>query len=60
MGLPQLLARLDVKKRQGEENYREQQHRQILHRRSRSSGRLAPAKVLAEGAASKQDGTLSG
>jgi DNA-nicking Smr family endonuclease len=25
-GLPQLLASLDVEKRQGEENYREQQH----------------------------------
>jgi hypothetical protein len=33
-GLPQLLACLDVKKRQGEENYREQQHRYILHRSS--------------------------
>ena len=31
MGLPQLLARLDVEKRQGEENYREQQHHHILH-----------------------------
>ncbi|MGA2352603.1 MAG: hypothetical protein ABSF70_19375 [Terracidiphilus sp.] len=30
-GLPQLLAGLDVKKRQTEENYREQQHRYILH-----------------------------
>jgi hypothetical protein len=30
-GLPQLLARLDVEKRQAEENYREQQHRYILH-----------------------------
>jgi hypothetical protein len=26
-GLPQLLASLDVEKRQAEENYREQQHR---------------------------------
>jgi hypothetical protein len=33
-GLPQLLACLDVEKRQGEENYREQQHRYILHRSS--------------------------
>jgi hypothetical protein len=31
MGLPQLLASLDVEKRQAEENYREQQHRYILH-----------------------------
>jgi hypothetical protein len=30
-GLPQLLTRLDVKKRQAEENYREQQHPYILH-----------------------------
>jgi hypothetical protein len=36
-GLPQLLAALDVEKRQGEENYREQQHRYILHRSSRIS-----------------------
>jgi hypothetical protein len=36
-GLPQLLASLDVEKRQGEENYREQQHRYILHRSSRIS-----------------------
>jgi hypothetical protein len=33
-GLPQLLASLDVEKRQAEENCREQQHRYILHRRS--------------------------
>jgi hypothetical protein len=33
-GLPQLLASLDVEKRQAEENYREQQHRYILHSRS--------------------------
>jgi hypothetical protein len=31
-GLPQLLAGLDVEKRQGEEDYREQQHPKILHR----------------------------
>jgi hypothetical protein len=31
MGLPQLLAGLDVEKRQGEENYGEQQHDCILH-----------------------------
>jgi hypothetical protein len=36
-GLPQLLACLDVEKRQAEENYREQQHRYILHRSSRTS-----------------------
>jgi hypothetical protein len=34
MGLPQLLAGLDVAKRQAEENYREQQHRYILHSKS--------------------------
>jgi len=37
-GLPQLLTGLDVKKRHAEENYREQQHRQILHRISRNLG----------------------
>jgi hypothetical protein len=42
MGLPQLLAGLDVEERQGEENDREQQHGCILHGRSRSSGRVAP------------------
>jgi hypothetical protein len=36
-GLPQLLASLDVEKRQAEENYCEQQHRQILHCRSQLS-----------------------
>jgi hypothetical protein len=36
-GLPQLLAALDVEKRQGEEYGREQQHRYILHRGSLSS-----------------------
>jgi hypothetical protein len=36
-GLPQLLACLDVEERQGEENYREQQHRYILHRGSLDS-----------------------
>jgi hypothetical protein len=36
-GLPQLLAGLDVKKRQAEENYREQQHDSILHSNSRIS-----------------------
>src|SRR5580698_1386054 len=35
--LPQLLAGLDVKKRQAEENRREHQHRQILHRCARNS-----------------------
>jgi hypothetical protein len=44
-GLPQLLACLDVEKRQGEENYREQQHRYILHRRSRSSSRHPAGEV---------------
>jgi hypothetical protein len=30
--LPQLLARLDVEKRQAEKDYRKNQHRQVLHR----------------------------
>jgi len=34
IGLPQLLAGLDVEKRQDEENSGEQQHRYILHSRS--------------------------
>jgi hypothetical protein len=42
IGLPQLLASLDVKKRQAEENYREKQHRQILHRISRNSMNRRP------------------
>ena len=36
-GLPQLLAGLDVEKRQGEEDYGEQYHPKILHRGSRNS-----------------------
>jgi hypothetical protein len=36
-GLPQLLAGLDVEKRQREEYGREQQHRSILHRNSCTS-----------------------
>jgi hypothetical protein len=44
-GLPQLLTRLDVEERQAEENSREQQHRQILHGRSRSFIRQSPEKV---------------
>lgn len=32
IGLPQLLAGLDVEKRQDEENQREEKHCQILHR----------------------------
>jgi hypothetical protein len=44
-GLPQLLTCLDVQKRQAEENYREQQHRQILHGRSRNSIRQLPEKI---------------
>jgi len=36
--LPQLVACLDVEKRQAKENRREQQHRCILHRRSLISG----------------------
>jgi hypothetical protein len=39
------MARLDVKKRQGEENEREEQHRQILHSKSHSSGRNASGQV---------------
>jgi hypothetical protein len=48
-GLPQLLAGLDVEKRQDEENYREQQHHYILHRRSHSSrrrGALAAGQIF--------------
>jgi hypothetical protein len=41
-GLPQLLACLDVKKRQSEENYREQQHHYILHGRSLIFRRMTP------------------
>jgi hypothetical protein len=40
IALPQLLAGLDVQKRHGEENDREQHHRYILHRRSLSPSRL--------------------
>jgi hypothetical protein len=36
MPLPQPLTRLDVEKRQAEENRCEKQHRQILHRNSLS------------------------
>jgi hypothetical protein len=39
MGLPQLLACLDVKERHDKENYGEQQHQCILHRESLGSGR---------------------
>jgi hypothetical protein len=48
MGSPQLLAGLDVEKRQGEENYREQQHHYILHCNSRSFRRNAPVNILDE------------
>jgi hypothetical protein len=37
-GLPQLLASLDVEKRQGEEDSGEQQHPKILHCRAPSFG----------------------
>src|ERR1035441_1347931 len=47
-GLPQLLACLDVQERQGEENYRVEQHRQILHRGSRISRRIAPVSLRRE------------
>jgi hypothetical protein len=44
MGLPQLLACLDVEKRHGEENNGEEQHHSILHCKSlNSSGHLVPA-----------------
>jgi hypothetical protein len=36
-GLPQLLAGLDVEKRQGEEDNCKQQHRKILHFKSHNS-----------------------
>jgi hypothetical protein len=38
MGLPQLLACLDVKERHGKEDNGEQQHHYILHRKFLSSG----------------------
>jgi hypothetical protein len=44
MGLPQLLARLDVEKRHGEEDDGEDQHQKILHFRSRNSRRLEASK----------------
>jgi hypothetical protein len=44
-GLPQLLARLDVEKRQAEKDRREEQHRHILHRMSRNRG----AEPLSQG-----------
>jgi hypothetical protein len=45
IGLPQLLASLDVEKRQAEENYREQQHHHILHRSSHSSSWLVASQI---------------
>jgi hypothetical protein len=42
-GLPQLLACLDVEKRQGEEGYGEQQHHCVLHSRSPVFSASAPA-----------------
>jgi hypothetical protein len=61
MGLPQLLACLDVEKRQGEENRREEQHRQILHEKPLFGAEIraterrwrifpAPKEILDEGA----------
>jgi hypothetical protein len=41
IALPQLLARLDVEKRQAEENYGEQQHHSILHSKSPSYSRAS-------------------
>jgi hypothetical protein len=42
MGLPQLVACLDVEKRQGEENGGVEQHQQILH------GSNLPSLIVAE------------
>ncbi|MGD0732907.1 MAG: hypothetical protein ABR956_16705 [Terracidiphilus sp.] len=47
-GLPQLLASLDVEKRQDEKNHGEQQHHNILHFRSRSSARKAPINMVTQ------------
>jgi hypothetical protein len=44
IGLPQLLASLDVKKRHGEENHGERQHQRVLHRRTPRSGRITAAQ----------------
>jgi hypothetical protein len=46
--LPQLLAALDVEKRQGKENYREKQHRHILHRSSHYSRSIGLAGRITE------------
>jgi len=59
IALPQLLAGLDVQKRHGEENDREQHHRYILHRTSlspsRLGGRFYPATLLGHVVVSKHD-----
>jgi hypothetical protein len=55
MGLPQLLAGLDVEKRQGEEDNGEQQHPKILHRESRSS-RSRLVRLFAEMRAGNNSG----
>jgi hypothetical protein len=63
MGLPQLLAALDVKKRQGEEDNGEEQHGEILHgefhhSRARRLGsnfnRAAPQSSCAMGSFSRE------
>jgi hypothetical protein len=58
IGLPQLLASLDVKKRQAEENYREKQHRQILHRISRNSMNPRPMALRRQMPAAKPQPVL--
>ena len=55
MELPQLVARLDVEKRQGEEDNGEQYHPKILHRESRSS-RSRLMKLIAEMRAGNNSG----
>jgi hypothetical protein len=43
--LPQLLAGLDVKKRQDEERGGEQQHGYVLHRKSPGPAGIKPARI---------------
>jgi hypothetical protein len=44
--LPQLLAGLDVQKRQGEEDNREQKHRCILHRGLSFQGMMPVSRIV--------------
>jgi hypothetical protein len=47
-GLPQLLARLDVEKRQGKENNGEKQHDCVLHAETPISGRHGVGRMAAK------------